>query len=513
MRTLGFLIFVSAFVSSVALGQDCAGFPRIQGFESSLSQACLGLVAEQRDIPWLMPRQLLFKNSNVLWVSDLGTWEDPSQGAVYEINLSSLQFRQVYQGGYFTHGLGQDSQARLLIGDADRILRQQGQRFEVVLAGLPTEGSHPLTEFVVLPNNDLVVNIGAPSDNCSQQLQGGSFCPDRDDQGELRLYSYNQVSDSYSSDFLVLGKGLRNSMALLFNPVLQQVYQAENNMDAAGMPEEFNVIPLNASKPLDFGWPFCFAFHQQSPHLSVSFANFCNQRATPPAFLIPNHSAPLDMDYYSGTFFPELENTMVMGWHGHRRQVEAALVAYPVDKQKAPLIYSRSNNPFIEILSGINPSTGEKIRPVGVASDTLGRLWFVDDKTQRLYILARSNEPSLEATEETTGSPSANTQFVESLSVSAKKEFAEIYQQFMGVQTCTKCHDKGELPVSAEKALASFLNNKWLVLEQKPSAMPLFQRMGPKQTPRSMPPLPERPFAISQPQVYSALKAWVLKNF
>lgn len=510
IRNLVAFLFVT-FLSSFAWGQDCAGFERVNGYKSEIAKSCLGLAATESQVPWAMPRQLMFENESSLLVSDLGGWKFPTAGKVFRINLKNMSNQVIYQGGRFTHGLGKDSQSRILIGDADKILRQTSQGFQSIITGLPTEGSHPLTQFIVLTNNDLVVNVGAPSDNCSKQMNGGTYCPDRDVEGEVRLYEYQASQDSYNPTFKVLGRGLRNSMALLYNPILDVVYQGENSMDALGTPEELNVIPLNQEEVIDYGWPFCMGLGQQSGQITQSFTTFCRTRSALPLFLIPSHSAPLDMDYYFGSAFPQLEESILMGWHGHRRKVEDALVAYPVNSEFEPLVTSRENNPSIQVLSGLNNQTGEKIRPVGVATDSSGFIWFVDDVTKRLYIFASSDHQWVD---DSNGQSfeEKNREFVDQLSNQAINEFTQVYDSFMSAQTCTQCHASSEFPQDASEALVQFLNKSWIKPGQVISEMTLISRMDGTQTPRSMPPKPELPFGATNPKIFNDLKVWLETN-
>src|SRR5690606_4642663 len=107
IRNIVALIFVT-FSSSLAWGQDCAGFERVSGYKSEIAKSCLGLAATESQVPWAMPRQLMFENESSLLVSDLGGWKFPTAGKVFRINLKNMSYQVIYQGGRFTHGLGKD---------------------------------------------------------------------------------------------------------------------------------------------------------------------------------------------------------------------------------------------------------------------------------------------------------------------------------------------------------------------------------------------------------------------
>ncbi len=509
LNTLRFLMssFLFFLIPQISFSANCGDFKDVSGVELGLEGSCLGLALDETDVPWKMPRQILFVSSNEMLISDLGGWGDGNNGKVYLFNISTKKVSTIYSGGRYTHGLGLDQKGRVLIGNPDAILRQKNKSFEPVVTGLPTAGSHPLTHFIVLPNNDLVVNVGAPSDRCQEEMGGGTYCPSRDQEAELRLFSYDTSTDNYSPRYEVLARGLRNSMALLFNSKTETLYQGENNMDPEGTPEEFNEIPLISSEIPDYGWPFCVGYGQQTPGLNANFSSFCNKINKDPLFLIPNHSAPLDMDYYDQTgLFAELQNFIIMGWHGHRREVENAIVAYPTDDFGAP--FDRPQT----LVGGINTQTGEKIRPVGVAMDDIGKLWFIDDKTKKLYVVSKTNGGST-VQPQGPGFEQRNLDFVDNLSGDVLTEWNELYSEFMSAQTCTRCHSESEFPERGSEGLLAFLDKSWIRVGQSSSESTIIRRMDPElNSPRAMPPPPEVPYGAQHPQNYENLKRWIDKN-
>lgn len=513
LRTLfmATLFSVSAPLSAaLAQGDTCAGYPKVSGFNSELKNVCLGLVRDSSQINWRMPRRLLFVSPNQLLISDLGSWGNHSAGKVWQLDLLTGRHQIAYQGGDRTHGLAFDKRQRLLVGDAGRILRFKNNRWEVVIEDLPTEGKHALSHLLVLPSNDIIVNVGAPSDRCLEEMGSGYDCPTRDKEAELRLFAYNSRGDNYLKNYQVLARGLRNSMALLYNPQTGDIYQGENNMDVKGTPEEFNVITAGTFEN-DFGWPFCFGHGTQAPGLNASFLNFCTRRSQAPLFLIPPHSAPLDMSYVEdSTLFPELNGVILMPWHGHTREVENALVAYETNALGEPIVHDSDFNPFIKVLSGYNSHTGEKLRPVGIAFDQKGQIWFADDSTKKLYVVSRSK--SSQSGEPLTGPTKAESdlKFVNSLSSEALRSFDQVYKPFYSRQTCTSCHGTQILPQNSKAALLALLGKNWLVPGQPTNQMPFIYRMNPS-TPEAlrMPPTPAKAFGAKYPQTFENLKRWV----
>ncbi|MEM7646472.1 MAG: hypothetical protein AAF203_06155 [Pseudomonadota bacterium] len=544
MKTLS-LIFsiISLCLFSISAHADCAGYEEVKGFQSSLGDKCLGKVADKAVIPWIMPRRALFVDGETLLVSDMGGWGSTTKGAIWEIKLKDLSAKKIYSGGYFTHGLGVDSEGRILIGDAGQILRMEAGVTTSIIPDLPTEGNHPLTHFIVLPDNSLVVNVGAPSNDCLKEMKAnGNSCYSRDREGEVRLYPYNSSTNQYdavfsrtipdpdnpgenktiSINYKILGMGLRNSMALAYNPKLDLIYQAENNIDAKNTPEEMNAMPLTSGSVVDFGWPFCYGNGVLAPKIPSAFANFCaGPRTQDPLYLIPNHSAPLDMAYYYGSEHSELNGMLLQTWHGHRRAQEYALIAYDVNKNQAPILDVDADgmNSFIPVLSGLNASNGNKLRPVGMTSDAQGRIWLVDDKTKTLYVFA-SKIGGGPVDGDGTGFKAKNEAFVNGLENEVIADFAEIFDDFKESFTptpllnCKHCH--ADFPMTdAKQALIFFVNKKWVVPGTRTESTELLARMHKDfDSPRAMPKenAPYASMGTTQEAIYNELSRWVEEN-
>ncbi len=543
---LSFLISFNTLSSNKAYGfnssttQTCAGFPRVTGYEFGLENKCLGLALNSDDVPWGKPRRIVFKDENTIIVSDMGSFakEKRNIGAIWEVNINTKEYKKLYSGGDWTHGLAIDSKGRILFGDSDRILRldpRNNNKIEVIIYGLPRGGTHPLSHFILLKNDDLILNIGAPSNDCKAELKNGYVCRSRDTQGHLRLYkaqedsSYKMSIFSFSNNFdkeanriietEFFARGLRNSMALLYNPLLNEVYQVENNIDTPGTYEEFNIIPFALEQMYDYGWPFCKEDGVQTNVSRGKFGTFCSKIAKPSSFLIPPHSAPLDMMYYNGKEHPELRQSILMSWHGRRRAIEQALVAYEVDDKGAPIIdkfldknsiYKRSQ-PFLGVISGISQDGSQpKFTPVGITSDVDGRIWIVDDKNNAIVVFASSLEPEevIIDEKELKRRGDINT-FMQNISTDQNYRFFEnAYNNFYAVQNCTSCHSSSEIPQEPKEALNSFLIERWFNLNQANNQTDLFFKRLHENSGRSMPPLPDRAFRLDHPMEYEALLKW-----
>ncbi len=510
-------------VIKVSAEQKCAGYPRVKNFKVLNSKKCLGLALTSDDVPWGKPRRLAFKNQNTIIVTDMGGWTDHDAGVVWEIDLETKAYRKIYEGGDWTHGLAIDRRGRLLVGDTDKIVRiDESGAVQKMITDLPKKGSHPISHFILLPDQSLILNVGAPTNDCSKEMEGSS-CSARDLFGELRLYQYKETTDDYASEYRVLARGLRNSMALAYNENLNQLYQAENNLDASGIPEEFNLIHLARSveaEPADFGWPFCYGMGEQyvfpkSQNLKRNtFKTFCGRVADRPMFLVPAHSAPLDMMYYKGEAHPELQGKILMTWHGHRRASDFSFVAYDTDDEGAP-VYSEEKEmgPYLGLVKGLSSSNPKhKLRPVGMAEDGTGRIWIVDDINKVLLVYANTDEEISSPGDgvDETGVERAKEidDFIGSLSEEEVISFESIYGNFYSSaeQTCLNCHGKDEIPSDSKEALKVFLENGWWDLSGDANSMLFFKRTSPG-TAKPMP--PSGAYGLNHLEDYKALRDWV----
>ncbi len=320
--------------------EQCNGLPQLP--IPSVAGTCLGLLAGP-EVGFIKPRKALqVPGENQLLVTDMGGWSD-NRGILWLLDFSTergllgpFSARKLATGLSLPHDIKLGPDGRVYLGEADRIQRfslrdQSMAEVETVVADLPYTPDayqHPLTNFVFLQNNDLLVNVGSKTDACGK-------APGECDEAQfvgLRLYSYQQESGRWDPEYKLYATGLRNSMALAVHSS-GMILQAENSTDlpSASEPyEEINIIQEDGF----YGWPYCLnrAFDRGK------IPNGCEQpRYVAPYSLMPPHVAPLDMIYYDSDVMPVLSNTLVLSWHGYR-VVGHRLVSYEVDARGLPLL-------------------------------------------------------------------------------------------------------------------------------------------------------------------------------
>lgn len=322
------------------LNQQCDGFAQLPLV--TLEGLCVGLVARRdQSHPFKMPRTLLQTADNKLLVTDMGAWTK-GMGSVWLLDYQrpGVPAKALLVKLNLPHKILLGPKGKIYLGEADKISRFEWSNGtlinrEVVLDQLPTgEGYlHPLKNFTFDLQGNLLVNIGSSSDRCEKKV------PLKDCiagvEASIRRYHYDAEKDRYSSDFDVIARGLRNSMALIVHPS-GRILQAENSIDfpeAEDPYEELNVIEPGKY----YGWPLCFNHNQ------ALAGGLCKAKGyQAPWTLLPPHAAPLDMIYYTHTKLPGLNNHLLMGWHGYRVSGNR-LVSYQIDSDGLPLLQQNAD--------------------------------------------------------------------------------------------------------------------------------------------------------------------------
>lgn len=490
--------------------EKCYGFPEVPSLRQN--GRCVGLVADVARVPWKMPRKLLFADSQ-LYVTATGGW-DSGEGQVWRLSLngSDLSAELLFQQLDRSHGLRQGPDGKVYVGEATQIFRfspENPQQVEIVIKDLPDRyidrsgtvlpSNHPLTEFVFLQNGDLVVNVGAPSNDCSEEFQSFRACFQRDQQAELRIYHYNVADQSFDPKFKVLARGLRNSMGLLENPKTQELYQAENAADAPGTPDELNVISMAdwfSGKTFDFGWPFCTGTGQR-PRLYSSFRSFCSGRALTPLLNLPAHVAPLDMMYYSGRMFRDFRNFILMAWHGHRPSgsriaaFKTNELGQPTDPQPSFLLENWRRD-----TKGGHP----KGRPVGIAEDAAGAVFVADDVNGALLVIASTGLKN----------PNTSDSSAPQTTYTPKQldEWIKIYPKLINENRCQECHGD-VVKDTPSRTLTEILKEGWILPGTKLQSQPLWIRVLGRNGSRIMPPPPAESSLVRHPELLQSFEAFL----
>jgi glucose/arabinose dehydrogenase len=276
---------------------------------------------------------------------------------------------------------------------------------ETVIANLPDNklhaNRHPIASFVFDADGALLVNVGAPSDQClgKDHKPAGPRCLESE-AGEqaASLRRYAQTSPGkWSAQFTVHARGLRNSIALARH-ASGTILQGENGYDFESRLspfEELNVIQAGKH----YGWPYCYDNDKAAPGWKGTAVATCTDKSryTAPTLLLPPHASPLALAWYHGAMFPWLEGKLLVTMHGFR-SVGGRIAAFEVDAQgvpkrsahatfptwgDTPLPYGAANAADATILTTQwNKVVGTRPQgsPVGLTIAKDGSIWTTDDR-------------------------------------------------------------------------------------------------------------------------------------
>jgi glucose/arabinose dehydrogenase len=434
------LVAVLLFVSSVSAyaaaptrqlyipsTASCDGYPRLA--IDMVDGYCAGFVlgptpGSFRHRAIRMPRMLLPLADGRGWiVTDLGLWTE-RKGSVWRVEAERnkpARLTKLFDKLSLPHTVAFGPDGWVYVGEMSRIFRfdiaapDPAGTLQVVVSGLPYnklhDNRHPLSHFIFDANGDLLVNVGAASDQCAPDgaVALAPTCAEGegdDAKAVIRRYVY-LGGGKWESKPTVLARGLRNSLVLVRHKS-GTLLQAENSFDfapSADLPyDEVNVIRPGAH----FGWPYCADMNRPTPAWIGTPAMDCSSAAhEKPAVLLPPHAAPLGAIYYEGSMFPALQGKLLMTWHGYRPS-GSRLVAFDVDDKGIPTrkpeasyaeyaendvimksYYGPAAEPTVltpgwNLQPGIRPAGA----PVGLAVAQDGAIWIADDRSGAVLRIA-----------------------------------------------------------------------------------------------------------------------------
>ncbi len=358
--------------------------------------ACVGIVAGPAQ-GLILPRAIVEIAPRRFIVTDMGHWS-PGKGRVLQLDVSEdgkAEVTALYDRLDLPHGLAVGPDGKVYIGERTAIWRfdphQKSAPKEMVVDGLPGTGLHRLKHIVFDRNGDLIINIGAPTDRCEGKGRAVMWpCPEENAKmPAAALWRLRTTGDGPASARLeLLAKGLRNSAALAVHAGSGLILQGENSADYpndAFPPEELNVIEPGKN----YGWPYCVGKGTVVPEYKKRVSS-CSRYSSPIA-LLPPHSSPLGMVYYSGNLFPELRGKMLVSLHGYRSHGHR-IVAAPVDENGRPKAATGGAVKLSDVVAGWNPQKSRRPlgTPVGLLQASDGSLWFVEDKNHTVMAVLRS---------------------------------------------------------------------------------------------------------------------------
>jgi glucose/arabinose dehydrogenase len=279
---------------------------------------------------------------------------------------------------------------------------------DTIVWGLPNDRSHRAKSLAIGPGGDLFVNMGSPSNACQEESRavgssGLDPCPQLETRAGIWRFDPDRTGQR-QEDGSRFATGLRNTVALRIHPsgTLFGVIHGRDQLSAL-WPEHFTEED-SAEKPAeelvlieegdDFGWPYCYFDPETDTKVLApeyggdgSVEDRCAD-AKDPLVDFPAHWAPNDLEFYTGTQFPELyQGGAFIAFHGSWNRAPLPQGGYNV--VFAPFLGGQPTGAWETFADGFTGGDasprGAAHRPVGVAQGPDGSLYISDSRIGRIW--------------------------------------------------------------------------------------------------------------------------------
>jgi glucose/arabinose dehydrogenase len=282
---------------------------------------------------------------------------------------------------------------------------------EVVVSGFLKNNVHPMKSITFDNNENLFVNIGAPSNACQTpdrtlHTPGTNPCPLLQYFAGIWRFKADKLGQTQMKDGYRYATGLRNCVALRWNPVTNHLYVVQHGRDQLHelWPENYTEDD-GVNKPAeeffllkdgsDCGWPYCY----YDPYLNKKMlapeyggdGKIEDKTGKQlPIMAFPAHYAPNDLLFYTGKQFPErYKNGAFIAFHGSWNRAPQEQKGYnivfvpfkgdlPSDKWEV----------FADGFAGVpvikSPRDAHS-RPCGLAQGPDGALYVVEDTKGKVW--------------------------------------------------------------------------------------------------------------------------------
>lgn len=244
--------------------------------------------------------------------------------------------------------------------------------------GLPDAGQHPNRTLRFGPDGGLYLSVGSTCNACDEpNPENATLLQLSQDGSQRRIYA----------------RGLRNTIGFDWHPATNALYGFDHGTDWLGdqQPhEEVNELTEGA----DYGWPYVYDRKQINRAIEPPPGQTFEQYAattTDPLLLYTAHAAPLGLQFYTGTQFPqEYRNDAFVTMRGSWNRAEPVgynIVRVRFDAQGRPVA--------AEDFVGTWLTNGKQAhfgRLAGIVQHTDGSLLVADDTNGVIYRIAYAGQ-------------------------------------------------------------------------------------------------------------------------
>lgn len=276
---------------------------------------------------------------------------------------------------------------------------------EHIVSDMPKQSVHAARGLAINDDDQLFVNIGAPSNACQESdrtpgSKGQDPCPLLEAHGGIWRFSATQTGQHFSPDARY-ATGLRNMFALAFHD--GQLYGAQHGRDQlhSNWPDRFTQkqsahLPAEELFAIDagdhFGWPMCYYDPQQNKKvLGPEYGGDGNQTGPcadfeQPLAAYPAHWAPMAILFTAGDALgARYSDGAFIAFHGSWNRAPSPQAGYrvifqPFENAKPSGDYDSfaGESGFTQTETLRSPGAAEH-RPAGLAQGPAGALFISDD--------------------------------------------------------------------------------------------------------------------------------------
>lgn len=283
---------------------------------------------------------------------------------------------------------------------------------ETLISGFPKQGQHASKTFTFDDNNNIYVNVGAPSNACQEKMRqegspGLDPCPQLDWQAGIWRFSANEANQTQQEHGYKYATGIRNAMGLDWNHQSNGLFAMQHGRDALhGLHKDLyttkdnEVLPAEEFFQIDiddnFGWPYCYYDQFKGEKLlNPEYGGNAEKQGRcglikKPIYGFPGHMAPNDLLFYEGDLFPsKYKNGAFIAFHGSWNRAPEPQGGYfvafvPMENGKITGEWEVFAEGFPQIETVESPRDAV-YRPVGLAQGPDGSLYISDSREGRIW--------------------------------------------------------------------------------------------------------------------------------
>lgn len=280
---------------------------------------------------------------------------------------------------------------------------------DTIVAGLVTQGAHPMHPFTIDPKGNLFVDMGSATNACQKEDRAAGSpgvrpCPELRERAGIWRFRATKMRQR-PTPASRYATGIRNGEGLAVHPGDGTLYATQHGRDqlAENWPKLFDwkrsaELPaeelLRVERGSDFGWPYCY-YDPVAGKLVLApeyggdgkKVGECATREAPVA-AYPAHWAPMALVFYTGKMFPDAyRGGAFIAFHGSWNRAPEPQQGYNVVFQ--PMVGGKASGDYKVFADGFagerkEPGLADH-RPAGLAVAPDGSLFISDDQKGTIW--------------------------------------------------------------------------------------------------------------------------------